>query len=104
MRDPIGPVGEFLVGTTAAIADQRDTVAKPARDHAIGKFERGIQFLGVLKLAKRQRGPLLGWRQIVACESVDMRRPPEHLRHPARVSLAITTISEWGSKIGGFLR
>ena len=39
---PVAPVGKLFVGATAAMADQRRTVAKAALDHAIGQFDRGV--------------------------------------------------------------
>ena len=43
MRQPVRPVGQFLVGAPAAIADQRDVVAEAALDHAVGQFDRGVE-------------------------------------------------------------
>ena len=49
MRQAVRPVREFLVGALAAVADQRDVVAEPLLDDAVGQFDRGVEIFGVLK-------------------------------------------------------
>ena len=46
VRDAVGPVGQFLVGAAAAVADQRDVVAEAVRHHAVGQFDAGIEVSG----------------------------------------------------------
>jgi DNA-directed RNA polymerase specialized sigma24 family protein len=74
VREPVAPVGQLLVGATAAVADQRGVVAESLLDQAIGQLDGGVQMLGILKLrpVEQQVGPLLGGRQVVARESVDV--------------------------------
>ena len=74
MRQPIGPVRQFLVGALAAIADQRDVVAKTLFDDAVGQFDRGVEIIRVLKLRpfEQQFRPLPRRRQIAPREIVDM--------------------------------
>ena len=43
MRKAVGPVRQLLVGALAAVADQRDAIAKALLDHAVGQFDRGIE-------------------------------------------------------------
>ena len=76
MRQAVGPVGEFLVGALAAVADQRDVVAKALLDDAVGQFDRGIEIFGVLKFrpVEQQFRPLLRRRQISPREIIDMAR------------------------------
>ena len=50
MREAVGPVGQFLVGALAAVADQRDPVAPAFFDDTVGQFDRGIQIFRILKL------------------------------------------------------
>ncbi len=74
MRQAVRPVGQFLVGALAAIADQRDTIAEALLDHAVGQFDRGVQIVGVLKLrpVENQFRPLLRWRQIAPRKIIDV--------------------------------
>ena len=37
MGDAVGPVGEFLVGALAAVADQRGVIAEALGDHLVGE-------------------------------------------------------------------
>ena len=66
MREAVGPVGQFLVGALAAVADQRDLVAPAFLDDTIGQFDRSIQIFRILKLrpVEQQFRPLVGRRQI----------------------------------------
>ena len=68
------PVGQLLVGAAAAVADQRRVVAEALLDHAVGQLDGGVEVLGILELrpVEQQVGPLLGRRQIVAREGVDV--------------------------------
>ncbi len=61
MRKAVRPVGQFLVGALASIADQRDAVAKPFFDDPVGQFDRGVEIFGVLKLrpVEQQFRPLI---------------------------------------------
>ena len=75
MREPVRPVGQFLVGAAAAIADQRNAVAKAALDHAVGQFDRGVEMFRILEFrpVEQKLRPLLERRQVVARERIDMR-------------------------------
>ena len=75
MRQPVRPVGELLVGAPAAIADQRRVVAETLLDHAVGELDTGVEALGVLEFRTIEQNvrPLIGRRQVVAREGVDMR-------------------------------
>ncbi len=79
VRQPVRPVGQLLVGAAAAVADQRGVVAEALLDHAIGQLDRGVEVFGILELrpVQQQVGPLLGRRQIVARERVDVRAGTE---------------------------
>ncbi len=79
MRQPVRPVRQFLVGALAAIADQRDIVAEPLLDDAVGQLDRGIEIFRVLKFRplQQQFRPLLERRQIAPREIVDMARRAE---------------------------
>ena len=62
VRQPVGPVGQLLVGAAAAVADQRDVVAEAPLDHAVGQLDGGIEVVWILKLGSLQQQirPLLG--------------------------------------------
>ncbi len=66
MREAVRPIREFLVGSLAAIANQRDTIAEPLLDDTVGQFDPGIEIVGVLKLRpiELQFRPEVGRRQI----------------------------------------
>ena len=72
---PVRPVGEFLIGASTAIADQRDVVAETALDHAVRQFDGDVQTLGILKFRAIEQDvrPLIERREIVAGEGIDMR-------------------------------
>ena len=91
MGDAVGPVGEFLVGAPAAVADQRNLVAEAAFDHAVGKLDRGVELLGIVEAVEGKVRPLLRGREIVACERVGMRCLSEHDHPPESVCLAMMT-------------
>ena len=76
MRQAVRPVRQFLVGALAAIADQRDTIAEPLLDDAVGQFDRGVEIFGILKLrpVEQQFRPLLERRQISPREIIDVTR------------------------------
>ena len=73
---PVGPVGQLLVGALPAVADQRDMIAEPLLDHAVGQFDGDVQVLRVLKLrpVKQQVGPLIDGRQMVPRKRIHVRR------------------------------
>ena len=50
MRKPVGPIGQLLVGTLAAIADQRNAVAHPLLDDAVGQLDGGVDIVRILEL------------------------------------------------------
>ena len=95
--EPVRPVGEFLVGAAAAVADQRDAVAEAALDVAVGQFDRGVQVFRILEFrpVEDEVGPLIERRKIVAREGVDMRGRTElwrfswrcHVSAPPRIRL-----------------
>ena len=74
MRQAVRPVRQFLVGALAAVADQRDVVAKTLLDNAVGQFDRGIEIFRILKLrpVEHEFRPLLRRRQV---------SPRENRRH-----------------------
>ena len=76
MRQPVRPVREFLVGTLAAIADQRDTIAHSLLDDAIRQFDRGVEIIGILKLGPVEQHfrPLLRRRKVSPREIIDVAR------------------------------
>ena len=79
MGDAVGPVGKLLVGSTAAIADQRNIVAKALCDHAVGQFNADIQPVGIVEPGQVQVRPgLQGW-QPVARETVGMAGGTKHV-------------------------
>ena len=78
MGEPVAPVGEFLVGAPAAVADQRGMVAEAALDHAVGQFDRGVEIFGIVEALEQKVRPVGRRRQIVAGESVDMGGWTEH--------------------------
>jgi hypothetical protein len=81
MRQAVGPVGQLLVGALAAIADQRDAIAKTLFDDAVSQFDRGVEIVRILKLraVEQQRRPLLQRRQASPRKIVDMARRAEIL-------------------------
>ncbi len=93
--DAIGPVGKLFVGAAAAVADQRDVVAEAARHHAVGQFDAGVEFLGIVEAVERNLRPLLRRRQVVAREGVGVRRAAKRLQShghaPESVCRAMTT-------------
>ena len=76
MRQPVRPVRQLLIGTLAAIADQRDAVAKTFFNVAVGQLDRGVEIFGILKLrpVEQELRPLLWWRQVSSREIIDMAR------------------------------
>ena len=74
VRQPVRPVGQLLVGAAAAVADQRGVVAEALLDHAVGQLHGGVEVLGILELGpvEQEVGPLLGRREVVAREGVDV--------------------------------
>ncbi len=65
MRQPVGPVRQFLVGTPPAVADQGGMIAKPLVDHPIGQFHSRVQSVGVVEPVQKQIGPGVFGRQII---------------------------------------
>jgi hypothetical protein len=47
MRQAVRPVGQFLVGALASVADQRDAIAEPLFDDPVGQFDRGVEIFGI---------------------------------------------------------
>src|SRR6185295_20206790 len=84
-----GPVRQLLVGTAAAVANQRDVVAKAPLDQALGELDGGIEVVRILKLRSRQQQlrPVAAGRQIVAREGIDVRAGAEASRPPGALTL-----------------
>ena len=82
VRQPVAPVGQLLVGAAAAVADQRGVVAEALLHHPVGQLDGGVEVFGILELrpVQQQVGPLLGRRQVVAREGVDVRAGTEDRR------------------------
>ena len=74
MREPVGPVGQLLVGAAAAVADQRGVVAEAALDHAVGQLHRGVEALRIVETVEQELRPLVRRRQMVARERIGMGR------------------------------
>ena len=76
MRQAVGPVGQFLVGALAAVADQRDPVAPAFFDDSVGQFDRRVEIFRILKLGpvEQQFRPLLERRQVSPRKIVDVTR------------------------------
>ena len=76
MRQAVQPVGKFLVGALAAVADQSDAIAVPLLDDPVVQFDRGVEIFGVLKLrpVEQQIRPLLERRQIPTAKIIDVPR------------------------------
>ena len=74
MGQTVGPVGQFLIGALAAIADQRDPIAPAFFDDTVGQFDRRVQIFRILKLGpvEQEFRPLLERWQISPREIVDM--------------------------------
>ena len=79
MGDAVGPVGKLLVGSAAAISDQRNVVAKAFPNHAVGQLNPDIQPVGIVEPGQVQVRPgLQGW-QPVARETVGMAGGTKHV-------------------------
>ena len=76
VRQPVGPVGQLLVGSPPSVANQRDVIAEPFLDHAVGQFDGGVQVLRIVKLRaiEQQIGPLIERRQVVARKGIHVSR------------------------------
>src|SRR3954452_11018902 len=74
MRQPVRPIRQFLVGALAPIADQRDAVAVPLLDQAVGQLDRGVEIFRILKLrpVQVQFRPLRERRKIAPRKIIDM--------------------------------
>jgi hypothetical protein len=74
MGKTVRPVGQFLVGALAPIADQRDTIAKPFFNDPVGQFDRGVEIVGILKFRpiEQQFRPVVKWRKISPREIIDV--------------------------------
>ena len=72
VRQAVGPVGQLLVGAAAAVADQRGVVAEALLDQAVGQLDGGVEVLGIVEAVEQEIRPLVGRRQIVAGERVDV--------------------------------
>ena len=57
VRQPIGPVSQLFVRAAATVADQRDVVAKPLLDHAVGQLDCRVDVLGILIPVEQHLGP-----------------------------------------------
>src|ERR1041385_1165459 len=75
VRQPVRPIGQFLVRPTASVADQCNAVAEALLHQAIGQLDGCVQALGILEfraIEQNVRPFIEGW-QVVARECVDMR-------------------------------
>ena len=72
MRQPVRPVGQLIVGTPPAIADQRRVVAETALYESVSQLDRRVQPLWVVEAIEQEIGPLIVWRQIVPRERIRM--------------------------------
>ena len=72
VRQPVGPVGQLLVGAPAAVADERGVVAEALLDHAVGQLDGGVEVLGVVE-AGRAATPATG-RAAAGCRGRTCRR------------------------------
>ncbi len=80
MRQPAGPVGEFLVGASASVADQRGIVTETFFHQAVGQFHASVQPLWIIEAVEQEIRPLAFGRQVVARERVGMRGRSQHVR------------------------
>ena len=87
--DAVGPVGELLVSTAPAVADQRDMIGETFIDHAIGQFDRGVEALRIFKACEWKIRPLLRRRQSVPREGVSVSRWSQHVSLPTRHLVAV---------------
>ena len=80
MRQAVRPIGKFLIGALAAIADQGDAIAKTFFDNAVGQLDGRVKILGIAELRPLQneiRPWLFG--KISPREIVEMAGGPEIL-------------------------
>jgi len=84
MGDAVGPVGQLLIGTHPAIADQRDMITEAALHHAVGQLSRDIHMIRILKnrIVQQQVRPFVRGREMIPCERVDMGGWSKHLNLP----------------------
>ena len=90
MGEPVGPVGQLLVGSMPPVADQRGAIAETRLDHPIGELDAGIDALGVVEPVQQEVGALLRRGKVVARERVGMCAGSQH-HAPPITCLAITT-------------
>jgi hypothetical protein len=57
MGEAVGPVGQFLVGAAATIADQRGRGRRTLGDHRVGQFHRGVEPIGIVEAVQQQVRP-----------------------------------------------
>ena len=80
MRQPAGPVREFLVGAAAAVADQRRVVAETLFHQAISQFDSGVQSFRIVEAVEQKIRPLFWRRKIVPRERIGMGGRSQHVR------------------------
>ena len=78
MGDTVRPVGQFLVGAPATVADERRAVAETSGNHRVGQLDSGVEALRIVETLEPELRPLVGRRQVVSCEGVDVGRGSEH--------------------------
>jgi hypothetical protein len=76
MRKTVRPIRQLLVGALAAIADQRNAIAKSLFDDPIGQLDRDIEIFGIgeLRPVEPQFRPLVERRKISPREVVNVAR------------------------------
>jgi hypothetical protein len=79
MGEPVRPVGQLLVGSPAPVADQRGMVAKSLCDHGIRLLDGGVEMVRVVEAFETEFRPFFRWRQMVACERIDVRSRSKHM-------------------------
>ncbi len=85
--EAIGPLGEFPVGATAAVADQGHALAVALLDQAIAEFHRGVEPCRVVEALEQEIGLLLGGWQVVPGKGIGMGRWAVHDHSPYVVLL-----------------
>ena len=92
VRQPVGPVGELLVGATTTVPDQRCVVAEALFHQPIGQLDAGVEVLGIGEAVEQELWPLLGRGKVVAREGVDVRRGSQR-RHGTTAVASISTLA-----------
>ena len=94
VRHPVRPIGEFFVCASSTVADQRDVITKTLLDHAVGQLDSGVDVLGIPVPIEHDLRPLLGGRQVVAGERVDVGgRAQSRFRRCGHGTTAVASIS-----------